>query len=340
MTFATEDDEIAWIIDDIRRDRDEHHLAWGEFALLYRKHDMGATAESSFLTAGIPCRLANKRALAEDPVVCYVIAALRVIANPDDELDKAGFLRIVLPKMLFESAQKKAQGENQGLVAYLERAVRDLPKEEEDTRKIWRSLYALRNLAALGAHHTESGGLVEDLLSQRVGEYRTKLEDHHDELSDPASDDDVVRLADGLSAASESGRPVWIPGLGGVEIALKGILVGAGVQNVTFGGVSPEEALKIEFPSESPLAHEVDRVFRPAAAGVLGRHQHVHVGRRALAHVVDEGDLGAEEVEIAEIRRAIEEDLDPARARGRGRLCQCGRWEHHGESEQQCDHEP
>ena len=253
LTFATEDDEIAWIIDDIRRDRDEHHLAWGEFALLYRKHDMGATAESSFLTAGIPCRLANKRALAEDPVVCYVIAALRVIANPDDELDKAGFLRIVLPKMLFESAQKKAQGENQGLVAYLERAVRDLPKEEEDTRKIWRSLYALRNLAALGAHHTEIGGLVEDLLSQRVGEYRTKLEDHHDELSDPASDDDVVRLADRLSVASESGRPVWIPGLGGVEIALKGILVGAGVQNVTFGGVSPEEALKIEFPSESPL---------------------------------------------------------------------------------------
>jgi ATP-dependent DNA helicase UvrD/PcrA len=253
LTFATEDAEIDWIIEDIRRDRNEHHLAWGEYALLYRKHDIGATAESSFLTAGIPCRLANKRALAEDPVVCYVIAALRVIASPDDELHKAGFLKIVLPKMLFESAQKKAQGDNQALVAHLEQAVRELPKEEEDTRKIWRSLYALRNLAALGAHHADIGRLVEDLLSQRVGEYRTKLEDHHDELSDPAADDDVVRLADRLSAASDAGRPVWIPWLDGVEIALKGILVGAGVRNVRLGGARPENALKVEFPPGSPL---------------------------------------------------------------------------------------
>jgi superfamily I DNA/RNA helicase len=253
LTFATEDAEVAWIIEDIRRDRNEHQLAWGEFALLYRKHDIGATAESSFLTAGIPCRLANKRALAEDPVVCYAIAALRVIASPDDELHKAGFLKIVLPKMLFESAQKKAQGENQALVAYLEQTVRELPKEEEDTRKIWRSLYALRNLAALGVHHTDIRQLVEDLLSQRVGEYRTKLEEHHDELSDPGADDDVMRLADRLSAASEGGRPVWIPPLGGVEIALKGILAGAGVRNVTLGGARPENALTVEFPQRSPL---------------------------------------------------------------------------------------
>ena len=253
LTFATEDAEIAWIIEDIQRDRNEHHLAWGEYALLYRIHDIGATAESSFLTAGIPCRLANKRALAEDPVVCYVIAALRVIAYPDDELHKAGFLKIVLPKMLFETAQKRAEGENQPLVAYLEKAVRELPKEEEDTRKIWRSLYALRNLAALGAHHTDIGQLVEDLLSQRVGEYRTKLEEHHDELSDPGADDDVVRLADRLSAASESNRPLWIPRLDGVEIALKGILAGAGIRNVSLGGAPPENALTIEFPETSPL---------------------------------------------------------------------------------------
>ncbi len=253
LSFPTEDAEIAWVIDDIRRDRDEHDLAWGEYALLYRKHEMGATAESSFLTAGIPCRLANKRALAEDPVVCYVIAALRVIASPDDEIEKAGFLKIVLPKMLFESAQKKAQSENQSLVAYLERAVRELPKDEEDTRKIWRSLYALRNLAALGAHHTDIERLVEDLLSQRVGEYRTKLEEHHDELSDPGSDDDVVRLGEALSAASSSDRPVWIPKLGGAELALKGILAGVGVRNVTLGGAPPENPLRVEFPSGYPL---------------------------------------------------------------------------------------
>jgi DNA polymerase III epsilon subunit-like protein len=131
--------------------------------------------------------------------------------------------------------------------------VRALPKEHEDARKIWRSFYALRNLAALGTRHTRIDELVEELLSQRVGEYRTRLEEHHDELSDPGTDDDVMRLAAGLAAASDSGRPLWVPRLGGVEIALKGILSGAGLRNVILGGVRPDNALTVEFPERSPL---------------------------------------------------------------------------------------
>ena len=253
LSFATEDAEIAWIISDIRRDRNEHHLAWGDFALLYRKHEIGDTAESAFLTAGIPCRLATKRALAEDPVVCYVMAALRVIASPDDEIQKEGFLKVVLPKLLFDSAQAKADEKKLGLIPYLEQLVRELPKEHEDARKIWRSFYALRNLAALGARHTDIGELVEELLSQRVGEYRTRLEENHHELSDPGTDDDVVRLADALAAAAVSGRTLWIPSLDGVEIALKGILSGVGLRNVVLGGARPDNALTIEFPETSPL---------------------------------------------------------------------------------------
>ena len=253
MTFATEDAEIAWIIEDIRRQRNEHQLPWGEFALLYRKHEIGDGAESGFLTAGIPCRLANKRALAEDPVVCYVIAALRVIANPGDDIHKEAFLKVVLPKTLFDGAQARADEQKLALIPYLEQMVRTLPKEHEDARKIWRSFYALRNLAALGARHTRIEELVEELLSQRVGEYRTRLEEHHDELSDPGADDDVMRLADRIAVASAAGRPLWIPRLDGVEIALKGILVGAGFRNVVLGGAPPEGALTIEFPDTSPL---------------------------------------------------------------------------------------
>ncbi|MEX2109603.1 MAG: UvrD-helicase domain-containing protein [Gemmatimonadaceae bacterium] len=263
LTFPTEDAEIAWIIQDIRRDRREHELAWGDFALLYRKHEIGDTSESAFLTAGIPCRLATKRALAEDPVVCYVIAALRVILKPDDEIYREGFLRVVLPKILFDSAQAKADEKKVALIRYLEEMVRELPKEHEDARKIWRGFYALRNLAALGTRHTDIGELVEELLSQRVGEYRTRLEEHHDELSDPGEDEDVVRLADRLEAASKSGRPVWIPPLEGAEIALKGILVGSGVRDVVHGGAPPQNALTIEFPERSPLGIAVG-VFKTA----------------------------------------------------------------------------
>jgi superfamily I DNA/RNA helicase len=253
LTFATEDSEIGWIIEDIRRQRNEHQLPWGEVALLYRKHEIGDCAESAFLTAGIPCRLANKRALAEDPVVCYVIAALRVIASPADDIHKEAFLKVVLPKTLFDSAQARAEEQRLALIPYLEQMVRTLPKEHEDARKIWRSFYALRNLAALGGRHTGIDELVQELLSQRVGEYRTRLEEHHDELSDPGADDDVIRLADRLAEASVAGRPLWIPRLDGVEIALKGILSGAGLRDVMLGGARPEGALTIEFPDTSPL---------------------------------------------------------------------------------------
>ncbi len=221
LTVATEDSEIAWIIEDIRRQRNEHQLPWGEFALLYRKHEIGDGAESGFLTAGIPCRLANKRALAEDPVVFLVIAPRRVIAHPPQEINKEAILKVVLPKTLFDGAQARADEQKLALIPYLEQMVRTLPKEHEDARKIWRSFYALRNLAALGARHTRIEELVEELLSQRVGEYRTRLEEHHDELSDPGADDDVMRLADRIAVASADGRPLWIPRLDGVEIALK-----------------------------------------------------------------------------------------------------------------------
>ena len=302
LTFATEDSEIAWIIDDIQRDRNEHQLPWGEYALLYRKHEIGDGAETGFLTAGIPCRLANKRALAEDPAVCYVIAALRVIACPKDEIHKEGFLKIVLPRTLFDSAHAKAEEQKVTLIPYLEKMVRTLPKEHEDARKIWRSFYALRNLAALGARHTRIEDLVEELLSQRVGEYRTRLEEHHDELSDPGTDDDVMRLADRLAAASDNGRPLWIPHLGGVEIALKGILSGAGLRNVILGGARPEGALTVEFPDASPLG---------IALGVFKAVQYMR--SRSFANhfrdfttvdleTTDRDTLSAEIVEIAAVR--------------------------------------
>ena len=60
-----------------------------------------------------------------------------------------------------------------------------LGKDDEEGKKLRRADYALQNLPALGRKHSTLAGLVEDLLSQRVGEYRTVLEDRHDELTDP-----------------------------------------------------------------------------------------------------------------------------------------------------------
>ncbi len=64
------------------------------------------------------------------------------------------------------------------------------------------------------------------------------LADRHDEISDPASLADVVALASRLKAARERNVEVCIPCLGGVEIALKGMLAGIGFNRVRLGGTS------------------------------------------------------------------------------------------------------
>ncbi|HZK78875.1 MAG TPA: UvrD-helicase domain-containing protein [Gemmatimonadaceae bacterium] len=245
LSFATGEDELDWILDDIRRDRKQHDLNWGDFALLYRTHEIGNAAEAAFLAAGMPCRLAHGRALAEDPVVGYVVNALRVISDPTDPIYQEGFLKVVLPKALFEDARVKSEEQGQTLIAQLEEMARALPKEHGDRRKIWRGFYALRNLAALGACHKELSTLVDELLSQRVGEYRTVLEENHDELSDPAEHEEVQILASRLTNAFDNSLTVWIPRMGGLEIALKGILAGIGLNRVQLGGIPPKDSVSV-----------------------------------------------------------------------------------------------
>jgi superfamily I DNA/RNA helicase len=246
LTFDSDDAEMAWIIADLCRDHDEHSLEWGDFALLYRTHEIGYVAEAGFLTAGVPCRMAQGRALAEDPVVRYVIGALRVILDPEDPLHKEGFLQVVLPKPLIDGARAQADENNQPLLGYLGNMARRLPREHGDRRKIVRGFYALQNLVALSARHETIDMLIEELLSQRVGEYRTILEENHDELSDPADTEEVRNLVASLQSALDSSQMVWIPRLGGVEIALKGILGGIGLNRVQLGGFPLPGSLTID----------------------------------------------------------------------------------------------
>ena len=225
--FSDEDSEMAWVIEDLRRDRETHDLSWGDYALLYRKHQIGDLAEAGLLSSGLPCRLAQGRAIGEDPVCEYVVAALGAIAHRDDLHDDA-FLDVVLPPTLIDTARARA-GTTRTLVDYLQHTANTLPREHGDAKKIKRALYTLRNLTALGRRHASIGTLVEEILSQRVGVYRTTLEEHHDALADPAGNPEVVALAEELSEAVRIRQAIAIPRLGGAEIALKGMLAEVGV---------------------------------------------------------------------------------------------------------------
>ena len=254
--FDEDDEELAWILADIIRDRTQAGLPWGEYGVLYRKHEVGSRIEGALLQAGVPCRLATGRALQDDPVVQYLVAALRVISAPGDPVPEASLAKVVLPDMLFQRIRAESEAAHVEFLEWLRREARRGSRDTE-TKKLRRFLLALDNLHALARKHTTIRGLVDELLAQRVGEYRTLLEERHDDLSDPATHAEVRALAAELGSAMHGRRRVWLNRFGGVEIALAGMLRGGGVTGVGFLDAGVD-------------ATPGDLVLDPGAMGPLG----------------------------------------------------------------------
>jgi superfamily I DNA/RNA helicase len=240
--FDDDDKEAAWVVADLQRDREQYGHDWGDVALLYRTHEIGHVLEAALLNAGIPCRLALGRALADDPVVAYVIAALRVMSAPKNDVFVDQFLATLLPKPLLDEARARAARSRHDVRQELRRIEKHRPRQDETGRRIRRALADWRNLDALMRRHSGLGPLVLDLLSRRVGKIRSVLEDRHDEIADPAAIPDVVALKNRLAAARRDRTKVWLPRLGGAEIGLKAILGAVGITAVELGGDPPADA--------------------------------------------------------------------------------------------------
>src|SRR6266699_676766 len=249
FAFRDEAKEAAWLLDDLRSDRAASGLGWGDYAVLYRRHKLGEYLEGRLLRAGIPCRLARGRSLVEDDVIKYVIAALRIVRNPDDPVALEAFARCVLsphslqevlasppfalssspPVPLSATAERGDAGD---FLAAVRALARRRPAQDPDTKTLWRLVFQVENLRALPRSHRALAPLVDEILSQSVGPYKNALEERHDELADPAAIPEAVRLAERLAGAIAAERDIVIEPQGGLEIALRGMLAAAGVRNL------------------------------------------------------------------------------------------------------------
>src|SRR5207248_6482933 len=237
-----EEEEAAWLLEDILADRAASGLGWGDYAILYRRHKVGEYLEGRLVRAGIPCRLARGRSLVEDDVIKYVIAALGIVRDPGDPVALEAFARCVLsPHFLQEvlasppfplSASKASPPDPGDFPVAIRTLARRRPAQDPDTKKLWRLVFQVENLRALTRAHRALVPLVDEILSQSVGPYRNALEERHDELTDPADSPDAVRLAERLAAAIAAEQEIVIEPQGGLEIALRGMLIAAGLRHV------------------------------------------------------------------------------------------------------------
>ncbi len=239
--FRDEEEEAAWLLEDILADRAVAGLGWGDYAILYRRHKVGEYLEGRLVRAGIPCRLARGRSLVEDDVIKYVIAALGIVRDPGDPVALEAFARCVLsPHFLqevlasppFPLSANAERGDVGDFLSAVRTLARRRPAQDPDTKKLWRLVFQVENLRALTRSHRALVPLVDEILSQSVGPYRNALEERHDELTDPAAIPEAVRLAERLAAAIAAEQEIVIAPQEGLEIALRGMLIAAGLRHV------------------------------------------------------------------------------------------------------------
>jgi DNA polymerase III epsilon subunit family exonuclease len=202
-------------------------LGWGDYAILYRRHKIGEYVEGRLVRAGIPCRLARGRSLIEDAVIGYVIAALRIVRRPDDPAALHAFAQIVLSEHFLQEVEA-ALDDAKPFLDSLRALASRRPREHPDTKKLWRLIYQAENLRALPRAHGTLPAVIDEILSQTVGPYRNKLEERHDELTDPAAIPEAVALAKQIEQAQDIS---FVP-KGGVEIALRGMMAAAGYRRL------------------------------------------------------------------------------------------------------------
>ncbi|HUQ84612.1 MAG TPA: ATP-dependent helicase, partial [Gemmatimonadaceae bacterium] len=205
LHFDSDDAELAWVVADIVRDRAEHGHGLGDIAILYRKHEIGDGIEAALLNAGIACRLAHGRALSEEPIVAYVLAALRVIAYPQDPIVREAFFGTTLPAPLIHDVRARARSSKRDFARELLEMGKRLAKGDARGRRIRLALSRYRNLTALERAHASLDTLVADLLAQNIRP-RSPLEERHDEISDPADHPEVVQLTERLRHARAADR--------------------------------------------------------------------------------------------------------------------------------------
>jgi ATP-dependent DNA helicase UvrD/PcrA len=217
--FENELDEAAWVTNDLLADLARSGLPRGEYAILYRTHEMGGRMEQALLAQGIPCQLGKGRALIDDPVIGQLVSSLRIAVSPDSQLDIEGLARSVLPEQLLIRFDAQVGVPLLERITAYARAHRDV-----EAKSCWRLIYQIENLKRLRGVHHSLLDLVDGILALGIGRYVNPLERLLDRLTDPEANLQAVELSDAIARTRQSGGRILVAPAHGLEIPVTLIL--------------------------------------------------------------------------------------------------------------------
>ena len=238
LGFDTDRHEVEWLVQDLLAQRAEYHLPWGEFAILYREHQVATPIEQALLRAGVPIRTARGRALMDDDLVAEVLGALNCIMAPDDPVPVDALARRVLPQPLMNAVEAEFGGPGRTVLDALRMYYRLKRGSDSDRGVARRFLHFVENLPALARTQPTLGGLVEALLLQRPTRPPSLLMQRADELTDPLEFSGARALAAELALVRETRGTIHLPDGSGLELALRGLLRQAGFGDCLAVGAS------------------------------------------------------------------------------------------------------
>ncbi len=152
VRYRAEDerDEAEWVTHEIVRLRSDESLRWGDVAVFYRTNAQSRALEEALMRAEIPYRVVGGTKFYERREVKDVIAYLRVLVNPDDEVSwrrivnvpKRGVGETSVAKLAGWAGQRGvslgeavARSAEAGVGGKAERALTELSELLEDLRR-------------------------------------------------------------------------------------------------------------------------------------------------------------------------------------------------------------
>ena len=210
-----ERDEAAWVAGEVLALAQRESLPLGEVAVFYRTNAQSRALEEAFVRAGVPYKVVGGTRFYDRREVKDLLAYLRLVANPDDEVSarrvvnvpKRGIGGTSLARL---AAWASARG--LGLAAALDRAGEAglAGRARKGAEELAALLADLRQLAATVAPAelleavAERTGYLAELAAERTHEADTRIENVAELVGVASEYDDLAELLETVALVSDA----------------------------------------------------------------------------------------------------------------------------------------